>query len=251
MSFASASRHFSIGVDLGGAALREVALDEAVEVAPVHRLLREDGGDLVPLLDVLIVLVISHAVLGGAVARRGALAAVVDGQFLEVRQDRHRELGRPRIATELVGVVLTVLDVLGRPLRLDEELPQAAVPEAVVGGLHPAARYDAVLVDDILVALARAALVLHVPAEELEERIDELLPDMRLLVCGRPVVLDISREAFDEFDESIRRCHMPSPRCPPDRILAATWQPRKRRVRVSWGPGRPSRGSTGHRGAPP
>ena len=86
----------------------------------------------------------------------GLDAAVVDGELLEVGEDRERQLGRPGVAAELEGRAGVVLDVDRRLLGLDEELARAADAEAVVGRLGRAADLDGVLVDDVLVGFGVA-----------------------------------------------------------------------------------------------
>ena len=98
---------------------------------------------------------------------------------------RQRQLGRPGVAAELVGGAGVVLDVDGGLLGLDEELARAADAEAVVGGLGRAADLDGVLVDDVLVGLGVALRVVDVPAEGLEEGVEELAAELGLVVVRR------------------------------------------------------------------
>jgi len=113
-------------------------------------------------------------------------AAVIDGDLLEVGEDRQRELGGPGIAAQLVGGGGVGLDIDGGFLGLDEELADPADAEAVIGGLGRPADLDRVLVDDVLVGLGVALLVVDVPAEGFEERVDELAADLGLVVAAAP-----------------------------------------------------------------
>ena len=69
-------------------------------------------------------------------------------------------------------------------LGLDEELARAADAEAVVGRLGGAADLDGVLVDHVLVGFGVALLVVDVPAEGLEEGVDELAAELGLVVLA-------------------------------------------------------------------
>ena len=96
-------------------------------------------------------------------------------------------------------------------LGFEEELALVADPEAVIGRLGRAADADGVLVDDFLVRLRVAAFVVHVPAEGLEERIQELLPELRLVVRARQVRLALALEALDQIENDRRRAHAGAP----------------------------------------
>ena len=97
---------------------------------------------------------------------------------------RERQFGGPGVAAELEGGAGVVFDVDRGLLGLDEELARAADAEAVVRGLGRAADLDGVLVDDVLVGLGVAGPVVDVPAEGLEERVDELAADLGLVVVA-------------------------------------------------------------------
>ena len=112
-------------------------------------------------------------------------AAIVDGELLEVGEDAERELGGPGVAAELEGGADVVLDVDGGLLGFEEELAGAADAEAVVGRLGGLADFDGVFVDDVLVGLGVALLVVNVPAEGLEERVEEFAADLGFVVVGR------------------------------------------------------------------
>jgi hypothetical protein len=55
-------------------------------------------------------------------------------------------------------------------------------------------------VNDILVRFRVPGLVSHVPAETLEERVDELSAELLLVVPLRTVIRRVGVEALDEFE---------------------------------------------------
>jgi len=110
----------------------------------------------------------------------------------------------PGIPPELVCCGWIVFDPNGRPLRLNEELANSADPEAVVGSFCIAVDFDGIFVDDLLVAFRSTLLVIHIPPEELEERIQELLAKLRLVVGTAPILLGISLEALNQVVQVLR-----------------------------------------------
>src|SRR5262249_33161979 len=76
----------------------------------------------------------------------------------------------------------------------EEEDRVAAKAEAIIRCLGAAADLDGRLVDHILVLFRRAAAVIDVPAEALEERVDELDPRLRLAVLRRAIVVGVVLE---------------------------------------------------------
>jgi hypothetical protein len=56
----------------------------------------------------------------------GLDAAIVDGELLEVGQDGERELGRPGIATKLIGWLGVILDPYSWTFGFDEEFSSSA-----------------------------------------------------------------------------------------------------------------------------
>jgi hypothetical protein len=92
-------------------------------------------------------------------------AAVVDGEFLEIREEGQRQVGRPGVAAKLVGGRHFLLDVDRGLLGLEEEDAPAADAEAVVRRLGRAADLDGVLVDDFAEGFGVILRVVDVPAE--------------------------------------------------------------------------------------
>lgn len=186
-------------VHLGGAALLLGGVGILVEGALEHGLAGEDGSDLVPLLSVFLVAAQEGAGLGGFVALVGADAGIVNRQLLEVGEHGERELGAPGVAAQLVGGPGVGLDGDGGLFGFEEELTGAADAEAVVGGLDVAADFDGILVDDVLVGVGVALLVVDIPAEGLPEGVEVFAAELRLVVAGGLVVLDMGLEIFDDF----------------------------------------------------
>jgi hypothetical protein len=62
-------------------------------------------------------------------------------------------------------------------------------------------------VDDVLVRLDPPGLVGHVPAEGVEQRVDELLPEAGFVVLVGPVVGGVAVEPLDQLDDGLRRGH--------------------------------------------
>ena len=105
-----------------------------VEGAFEHRLLGEDGGDLVPFGQIVSIGEIENAPCTGFVGRVRACAAIVDGELLEIRQGRARKLGRPSIAATLMDRPALVLYINGRFRGFVANLPAAASAGTGVGG---------------------------------------------------------------------------------------------------------------------
>ena len=119
-------------VNVGGALLGPVFLDELVERAFEDRVAGEHAGNLVPAFSVFGAGNVKDAGEGGVVFLVGLDAAVIDGELLEVGEDRERELGGPGVAAELEGRTDIVLDVHRGFLGFEKELARAADAEAVV-----------------------------------------------------------------------------------------------------------------------
>jgi len=84
-------------------------------------------------------------------------------------------------------------------IRLNEELANSTDPETVVGGFRIAVDLDRIFVDYLLVTLGGALLVIDIPPEELEERIQEILAKLRLVVRAAAVFVGVPSEALDEI----------------------------------------------------
>ena len=74
-------------VHLGGAAFSFGAVGEFVKSAAPDGLFGKDFGDLVPMAEVFFKIVEQNAPRGGTVFGVGTVAAVVDGEMLEIGQD--------------------------------------------------------------------------------------------------------------------------------------------------------------------
>jgi hypothetical protein len=104
----------------------------------------------------LIACAVKDAGLGRGIAGRGLDTGVVNGEFLEVREDGKRQLSRPCIAPELIGRGDVALDVHGRLSRFEEEFPLAMQGEGIVRSLHMRPDLDRILMDHIAVLRGKA-----------------------------------------------------------------------------------------------
>jgi hypothetical protein len=91
------------------------------------------------------------------------------------------------------------------------KLAGAADTEAVVGSFGLLPDLDGVLVYDFLVRLGIAGPVGHVPAEGLEQGIEELLPELGFVVLAGFVVVAVPLEVFDESEDFRRARDGPFP----------------------------------------
>lgn len=66
-----------------------------------------------------------------------------------------------------------------------------------------AAHLDRVLVDDLLVRLRPALLVVHVPAEGAEERVHEFAAELGFVVGRSALGVPAAVEALDELDDGV------------------------------------------------
>ena len=161
------------GIDCGGATLA-VGDSILVEGAFEHRLLCEDGGDLVPSGQVLPIGQVENASGAGFIGQVRARPAIVDGELFEIRQDGQRKFRRPGIAAKLIGRAEIVFQIDGGLLSFEKELARAADPKAVVRGFGIPANLDGIFMDDIFIRLGVALLIGESPSERLEERIEKL-----------------------------------------------------------------------------
>ena len=93
------------------------------------------------------------------------------------------------------------LDVNGGALGFDKELAGAADA-------------DRVLMDHVLVGFGVAVLVVHVPAECLEERVNELAAELGLVVLARAAGVAVALEALDKLPDDVWCRHVWSPAYP-------------------------------------
>ncbi len=115
--------------------------------------------------------------------------------------------GRPGVATQLVGGGNVLLDGYRWFLRFEKEQPPAADAEAVVGRLGGAADLDGIFVHDFAEALRVAGAVVHVPAQQREQGVEKIAPQLGFVVLAALVVIKLLAEAGDELDESGRGGH--------------------------------------------
>jgi len=175
-----------LGVHLGGAALA-LGGGVLVEGAGPDGVAGEDVPQLAPAVGVLVAGEVEGARGGGFVAGAGPGGAVVDGELLEVREDGDGDLAAPPVAAELEGGGGVGGEVDAAFLGLDVELGRGADAEGVVGGALLALDVEAVLRDDLAVLRGDEGGVAQVPAEGLEEGVNEGLTDVGLL-GARPAV---------------------------------------------------------------
>ncbi len=171
-------------VNVGSTALGFGGLGEFVKGAFEDGVTGKDALNLIPALGVFGIGQVKDARDGGIVPVVGLDAAVVHGELLEIAEDAQWEFGGPSIAPKLVGRAGVMLDVHRRPFRFEEEFAGAADAEAVVRRLRGLAHFDGVLVNYVLVGLGVTLLVVNIPAKGLKERVEELPPDLGLVVMG-------------------------------------------------------------------
>ena len=131
----------------------------------------------------------------------GFAAAVVDRQLLEIGQDGERQLGGPGVAAQLVRPGEVVSHVDGGFFGLHKELARPADAEGVIRRLGGPAHLDRILVDHVLVGLGVALAVGHIPAQRLEERVQELAAQLGFVVMPGAVFGGVIGKALDEGDD--------------------------------------------------
>ena len=78
--------------------------------------------------------------------------------------------------------VYVVLDIDRWSLCFNKEFADAANTEAVIGGLCDAANFYGIFVDNVLIRLGIALLVVYVPSQELKKWVNELPPKLGFVV---------------------------------------------------------------------
>lgn len=73
--------------------------------------------------------------------------------------------------------------------------------EGVVRGLGHAADLDGVLVHDFAEALGVTMLVVHIPAQQSEQRVEKVAPELGFVVGAALVMGKLFAEAVDECEE--------------------------------------------------
>ncbi len=89
-------------------------------------------------------------------------------------------------------------------LGLDEKFPRSADPERVIDEPVDSPYPDRILVDHVLIELRVTLVVIDVPAERLEERIDVIPPYLGLDVLAEFVRRLVKFEALDESAIGLR-----------------------------------------------
>jgi len=187
-----------LDVHLGGAALASGLLYVAVEGALQHRFPGEDAVDVVEPVEVLVEGEVHDPAHADLVRGLGALAAVVDRELLEIGENAEGQLGAPGVAPQLIGRADVAFDRYRGLLGFQEELPDSTDAKAIVGRAGRPADLDGVLVDHVLVLLGVAPDVGHVPAQGLEEGVDELHAYAFFLVLVPLVHVQVGGEALHE-----------------------------------------------------
>jgi len=63
------------------------------------------------------------------------------------------------------------VNIHGRFFCFDEKLAGAADPKTVIGGLGESTHFNGILVNNVFIGIGIALLVIHIPAQRLEERV--------------------------------------------------------------------------------
>ena len=170
------------GIHLGRASLAPFIPGIFIKRAFEDGVLGEYGRNLIPLLQIIPASQIEYPPFGGHILLVRLHSAVVDRELLEVGEDGQGQLCRPGISSQLEGRVNVLSDVHRGLLGLQKELALAANAKRVVRSPGGAAHLDGVLMDHILVGLGKPLLVIDIPAQGLEERIDKLSSNLGLIV---------------------------------------------------------------------
>jgi len=186
-------------IHLGGAAFALAALGVAVERAIPNGIPGENLGNFVPPLDVFFKSKEHHATGGGGIFGVRTGAAVVDGEFFEIGQDRERQMGVPGVTAQLVGGMDGVADVDRRLFGFDEELAGGADAEGVIRGFERAFILEGVFVDHLAVLRGEVGAVDHIPTEGFEQGVEEFLAELGFVVATGAVELARVAEAVDEI----------------------------------------------------
>ena len=100
------------------------------------------------------------------------------------------------------------LDVDRRFFALDEEFACSADAEAQVRGFGGAADFNGILVDDVLVSLGIALLVVDIPAQGFEERVNELGADLGLIIFAGLVSLALRVKPLNQLQYFLWNRHV-------------------------------------------
>ena len=194
-------------IDFDGAALGLAGVGEFIVPTIVDGFAGEAFVNPIPFLGVVPEGAIEDARGAGGVVLAGFEAAIIDGKLLEVGEEAQREFGGPGIATELKGGADVLLDVDGRLFGFEKEFARVVQAEAVVRGFDRAGDADLVFVDDVLVGFGFTGGVINVPAQGLEEGVEELAADLGFVVLAGLVGVVVPGETLDEFLDLDRLIH--------------------------------------------
>ncbi len=186
-------------IDFGGTAFGLFGAGVFVEGTLEDGVAGEDGGNLIPAGRVVGVGDELNAGSRGLVGMDRTDAAVIDGKLLEIGEDGQGQLGGPGVAAELECGGGVFLDINGGLFGFEEEFSSAADAETVVGGLGGRSDLDGVLVDDILIGVGIAAGIVDIPAEGIEEGIEEFAAELGFVVSAGAVVVAAALETLDKL----------------------------------------------------
>jgi len=107
------------------------------------------------------------------------------------------------VAAQLIGRVDVVADVHARFFGFDEEFARGADAESVIRRFDRALIFNGVFVDHLAVLRGEVGAVVHIPAERLEEGIEEFLAELGFVIMPgaieRPRVAEAVNEGLDDF----------------------------------------------------
>ncbi|HPY30598.1 MAG TPA: hypothetical protein PLT00_09980 [Verrucomicrobiota bacterium] len=211
------------GIHFAGAALGFGGFGEFIEAALEDGFAAEARVNPIPLLRVLAKGAVKNARLAGGVILVRPLPTVINRKFLKIRQDAERQFGGPRVAAELIGRRRFVLDGDGGFLGFEKKFPRAADAETVIRRLERAGDADLILVDDVLVCLRETLDIINVPAERLEEGVEELPANLGLVILAGLVGIELLLEAGDQIQNFLGRRHGGRLAARRQRVESAGW----------------------------
>jgi len=181
--FAPSLNFFEEGsVNFGGSPLYPAGFNIFIKRTFKNRFTREDRGDFIPAFDIFIISKVKGTCPGRLVGLDWFNPAVIDGEFLKIRQDTERQLGRPCVTAKLVCGIDLFPDINGGFLRFQKEFACSADTEAVIRGLCGAAYFNGIFMYYVLICLSIALFVIDIPTEGMEEGVDKFLSNLGLVV---------------------------------------------------------------------
>ena len=199
------------GINLGGAFFAFAGLSVLVKRALQDCFTGKDGGYFFPALRIFLIVYVERAGGCGFIGLNGFYAAVVDGEFFKVGQYAQGQLGRPGIAAQLKGRVDIILEIDRGLFGFEKKFAGAADAETVVRGLGEAAYLDGVFVDNVLVGLGIAAVVVNIPAEGLEKGVDEFTAQLGFIVGARFVGINLLTKPVNKVENKLWSRHAQFP----------------------------------------